>query len=76
MRPSRSIVIHASASVNGEANSTVAVSPTAYEARSAITSILNCDASFHGTQSLPVAQRTKLVTALRPAESLARKVTM
>jgi hypothetical protein len=28
INPSRSTVIHASASVNGEANSTVAVSPT------------------------------------------------
>src|SRR3954470_23698580 len=71
MIPSRSTVIHASAFVNGDANSTVAVSPTEYRVRSGITSILNCDSSFHGTQSLPDAQRVKLVVAVRPLRSVA-----
>src|SRR4030095_4688259 len=62
--------------VNGDANSTVAVSPTEYRVRSGMTSILNCDSSFHGTQSFPEAQRTKLVVAARPLRSAAVYDTM
>src|SRR5262245_10483828 len=41
-----------------------------------MTSILNCDSSFHGTQSLPDAQRTKLVVVACPLRSAAAKETM
>src|SRR5690348_107124 len=76
IRPSRSTVTQASALVNGHANSTVAVSPTPYRCLSGITSILKRLSSFHGTQSLPVAQRYRLVVAGRPAGSDAWKLTM
>ncbi len=74
MIPSRSTVTHASAPVNGEAKSTVAVSPTLYRCRSAIRSILNWLSSFHGTQPLPVAQRKMLVSTVRWASSSAVKL--
>src|SRR5262245_46524129 len=41
-----------------------------------MTSILNCDSSFHGTQSEPDAQRWKLVIAGRPLRSAAEKLTV
>ena len=42
-----------------------------------MTSILNCDSSFHGTQSVPDAQREKLVDAARrPWRSVAVNVTV
>src|SRR5215510_5584488 len=74
MRPSRSTVTHASAFVNGDAKRIVAVSPTEYRDLSGTTSILNCVSSFHGTQPLPDAQRTKLVVARRPPRSFALNV--
>src|SRR5262245_48232009 len=72
--PSRSTVTHASAFVNGDAKRIVAVSPTEYRDLSGTTSILNWLSSFHGTQSVPDAQRMKLVVARRPPRSVALNV--
>src|SRR5262245_9685015 len=72
--PSRSTVTHASAFVNDDAKRIVAVSPTEYRNLSGTTSILNWLSSFHGTQSVPDAQRMKLVVARRPPRSVALNV--